>query len=246
MITIALYNLKGGVGKTAGCVNLAHLSALDEYRTLIWDLDPQGAAGFYYQASPGTAKDTKKLVEQSIDIADLVQHTGYEYLDIIPADFSSRKLDGLLEAQGGGKKFVKQLLKPLKNDYDLAFIDCPPGFSVLAEHIFQSADIVLLPTIPTTLSLRTFEAVKAFFEEKKIDLGKLMCYFSMADSRKSLHLETMEDFHRQRRFFSSYIPYLSDVEKMGIYQAPVTEFAPHSRAAQAYVSLWEEIKEGIF
>ncbi|MCY1533994.1 Sporulation initiation inhibitor protein Soj [compost metagenome] len=246
MITIALYNLKGGVGKTAGCVNLAHLAAMDEYRTLIWDLDPQGAAGFYYQASAGSAKDTRKLVEQHVAISELIQHTGYDYLDIIPSDFSSRKLDSLLEAQGSSKKYIKQLLKPLKNDYDLVFIDCPPGFSVLAEHIFQAADIVLLPTIPTTLSLRTFEAVKSFFEEKKIDLAKLMCYFSMVDSRKALHLETMEAFHRQRRFFSSYIPYLSDVEKMGIYQAPVMAFAPSSRAAQAYTDLWEELKEGIF
>lgn len=246
MITIALYNLKGGVGKTAGCVNLAHLAALDEYRTLIWDLDPQGASGFYYHAEPGTAKDTKKLVEQSIDIRELLQQTAYEHLDIIPADFSSRKLDFFLEEQKSSKKFLKQLLKPLKNDYDLVFIDCPPGFSVLAENIFQAADIVLLPTIPTTLSLRTFEAVKDFFEEKKIDLSKLMCYFSMVDSRKALHLETMESFAQQRRFFESNIPYLSDVEKMGIYQAPVADYAPNSRAAIAYGELWAEIKEGIF
>lgn len=246
MTTIALYNLKGGVGKTAGCVNLAYLAAQEQYRCLVWDVDPQGAAGFYFNASAGSDKLSKKLIGGELDIEALILDTGYDNLDVIPADFSSRKLDLFIEAQKNSKKVLKQLLKPLKQDYDLIFIDCPPGFSALAESIFNAADIVLLPTIPTTLSLRTFEAVKHFFEEKQIDGSKLMCYFSMVDSRKALHNEVIEEFSEQRKFFQSSIPYLSDVEKMGIHQAPLPYFAPHSRGTKAYEALWEEIKEGLF
>ncbi len=246
MTTIALYNLKGGVGKTAGCINLAYLAAQDGYRCLVWDVDPQGAASFYLNAVADSDKNSKKLIGGQISIEELIFTTAYSNLDIIPADFSSRKLDLFIEEQKSSKKLLKQLLKPLREDYDLVFIDCPPGFSMLAESIFNAADIVLLPTIPTTLSLRTFEAVKDFFAEKQIDLSKLMCFFSMVDSRKILHNEVMEEFANQRRFFESYIPYLSDVEKMGVHQAPLPAFAPNSKGAKAYEALWEEIKEGIF
>ena len=245
MEVIALYNLKGGVGKTAGCVNLAHLCAQDGFRTLVWDLDPQAAAGFYFDVDAASAKSTKKLMDEAVSLPELVQPTVFENLDVIPADFSGRKLDVMLEEQKKGKKVLKQMLKSLRDDYDFVFIDCPPGFSLLAENIFHAADIVLMPTIPTTLSLRTFEAVKALFEEKKIEGEKLMCYFSMVDSRKTLHTEVMDEFLQQKRFFQSFIPYLSDIEKMGLHQGPVTAYAPQSRAAKAFSYLWGELKEGI-
>lgn len=246
MTSVALYNLKGGVGKTAGVINLAHLAAQEGYRVLVWDLDPQAAASFYLQSEASSEKNTKKLLAGDLSIEDLIQTTNYDNLDIIPADFSSRKLDVFIDQQKGAKKVIKQLLKPMKSSYDLVFIDCPPGFSLLAENIFQASDVILLPTIPSTLSLRTFETVQEYFDENKIDRSKMMGYFSMVDSRKTLHTSVMESFADQRRFFESFIPYLSEVEKMGIHQAPLTAFAPNSRGAQAFVNLWKEISEGIF
>lgn len=246
MTTIALYNLKGGVGKTAGCINLAYLAARDDDRCLVWDVDPQGASSFYLNAKAASDKNSKKLIGGQVSIEELIFTSAYPNLDIIPADISSRKLDLFIEEQKNSKKLLKQLLKPLKEDYDLVFIDCPPGFSTLAESIFNAADIVLMPTIPTTLSLRSFDAVKDFFAEKQIDPSKLMCFFSMVDGRKALHNEVMEEFSQQRRFFQSVIPYLSDIEKMGVHQAPLPAFAPNSKGTKAYRELWEELKEGIF
>lgn len=245
MFVMALYNLKGGVGKTASCVNLAHLSASDGHRTLLWDLDPQGAASYYYKTQTRTKSGVKKLLEKEVSLDELVQLTEYEYLDVIPADKSSRKLDILLDEHKGSKKQIRQMLKQAEGSYDFVFIDCPPGFSTLADNIFEAADAVFMPTIPTTLSIRTYEIVKEYFEDKKIPIEKLMCFFTMVDSRKSLHAEVMETLYQDRRFFGSYIPYLSEVEKMGIYQAPVTAFAPSGRAAQSYIDLWTEIKEGV-
>jgi len=245
MIVIALYNLKGGVGKTASCVNLAHLSSADGYRTLLWDLDPQGAAGYYYQTQPPTKGGVRKLLEKELSLDELVQYSRYDGLDVIPADKSARKLDILLDEQKGSKKQMRQLLKQAEHSYDFVFIDCPPGFSVLADNIFEAADIVLMPAIPTTLSVRTYDIVKEYFEDKHLDLGKLMCFFTMVDVRKSLHTEVMHTLSADRRFFEHYIPYLSEVEKMGLHQAPVTAFAPSGRAATCYRDLWTEIKEGI-
>jgi chromosome partitioning protein len=244
MFITSVYNLKGGVGKTASCVNFAYMAAKDGYKVLLWDLDPQGAASFYYQVQPKEKSSIKKLLEQDVSIKDLIMATGYEHLDIIPADLSARKMDILLDTQHGSKKHLSNLLKQVVKDYDFVFIDCPAGFSLLADNIFQASDAVLMPVIPTTLSVRTYELVKAHFEEKG-DIDKLMCFFTMADVRKTMHNEVMQQLYKDKCFFEYYIPNLSDIEKMGTHQAPVEVYAPSSYAALCYRALWNEIKEGV-
>ena len=245
MVTIALYNLKGGVGKTASCVNFAYLAAQDGYKTLLWDIDPQGSASFYYQSKPKHKGGIKKLIEKDADLEDAIMATDYENLDIIPADLSAKSFDVILEEMKSSKKRLKNILQPLNKLYDFVFIDCPPGFSVLSENIFNAADIVLMPVIPTTLSVRTYNMVKDYFKEKNIDLLKMMCFFTMADLRKNMHNEIMETLYKDKKFFENYIPYLSDVEKMGIHKAPVETYAKGRYAAQWYRDLWAEIKEGV-
>ena len=68
MTTIALYNLKGGVGKTASCVNFAYLAAADGFKTLLWDIDPQGSSSFYYKAKPKVHPGIKKLITKDADL----------------------------------------------------------------------------------------------------------------------------------------------------------------------------------
>lgn len=245
MISIALYHLKGGVGKTATCVNLSYLAAQDGYKVLLWDLDPQGSTSFYYNVQPKIKSGTQKLFNEQLDLDELVMATGYENIDIIPADLTARNLEIILEELRSSKRRFKSILSQLEKEYDFVFIDCPPGFSVLSENIFYAADIILMPTIPTTLSVRSYELVKDYFAEKNLDDSKLMCCFTMVDIRKNMHNEIMQELIRDNKFFHNYIPYLSDVEKMGVYQAPLHAFAPSSYAAQCYSDLWEEIKEGI-
>jgi chromosome partitioning protein len=245
MIVIALYNLKGGVGKTASCVNFAYLAAQDGYKTLLWDIDPQGSTSFYYQAKTKHKGGIKKIVEKNADLEEAIMLTGYEHLDIIPADVSAKSFDILIEEMTSSKKRLKSLLQPLHKSYDFVFLDCPPGVSALAENIFTAADIVLMPVIPTTLSIRTYNMVKDYFKERDIDLSKMMCFFTMADLRKNMHNEIMETLYKDKKFFENYIPYLSDVEKMGVHKAPIEVFAKSSYAAKCYSDLWTEIKEGV-
>lgn len=245
MTTIALYNLKGGVGKTASCVNFAYLSAADGFRTLLWDIDPQGSSSFYYKAKPKTHPGIKKLIARDATLEPAIMATDFELMDVIPADNNPRSFDIMLEEMKGSKGRMKTVLKQLEKEYDFLFIDCPPGFSALSENIFAAADVVLMPVIPTTLSVRTYQMVKDYFKEYDLDIRKLACFFTMADLRKNLHNEVMEELYRDKRFFQHYIPYLSDVEKMGIHRAPVMEYANSSYAARCYRDLWNEIKEGL-
>ena len=117
---------------------------------------------------------------------------------------------------------------------------------MLHDAIFNAADWVLMPNIPTTLSIRSYTTVVTYFEEYGFDKEKIKCFFSMVDHRKNLHHEVMNQFYKDKIFFKNYIPYLSDIEKMGVNEAPLETFAANSFAAQCYKDLWKEIKKNSF
>lgn len=243
MVTLAIYNLKGGVGKTAASINLAYTSAKEGFKTLVWDLDPQGSSSFYLGASATIKNESRKLLNSEMNLADAIQSTAYENLDVIPADMSARHADILLHEMKQSKRKLVSLLATIKNDYDIVILDSPPGISVLHDAIFVAADWVLMPNIPTTLSIRSFETVSDYFKENDFDRSKIKCFFSMVDHRKNLHHEVMNAFYKDKYFLKSYIPYLSDVEKMGVHEAPIETFAASSYAAQCYRDLWKEIRK---
>jgi cellulose biosynthesis protein BcsQ len=243
LYTLSLYNLKGGVGKTASAVNFAYMAAKDGYRTLLWDLDPQGAASFYYKAEPKKGL-SKKLFTGDLHLDDAIMDTDYDGLDIIPADVSARKLDLIIDGEGGSKKDLRKMLRDVGYAYNFVFIDCAPGFSLLADNIFIASDVVLMPVIPTTLSVRTYHMVKDYLADRDM-AEKLACFFTMVDLRKKMHAGAINELMSDQRFFEHYIPYLSDVEKMGGQQAPIEVFAKNSYAALCYRAVWNEIKEGL-
>ncbi len=243
MVTIALYNLKGGVGKTAATINLAYLAAKEGYKTLIWDMDPQGSSSFYLGKQASTKNESRKLLNSELDLLEAVQHSAYDNLDIIPADLSARNADVLLHEMKQSKRKIASLLSGLKKDYDIVILDCPPGISILHDAIFTGVDWLLMPNIPTTLSIRSYETVAAYFKEHDLDASKIKCFFSMVDHRKNLHHEVMNSFYKDKYFLKNYVPYLSDVEKMGVHEAPLETYAPSSYAAQCYRDLWKEIRK---
>jgi cellulose biosynthesis protein BcsQ len=245
MKIIASYNIKGGVGKTATAVNLAYLAAREGNRTLIWDLDPQGAATYYFRVKPKVKGGTKALVSGHRDLDDLVKGTDFENLDLLPADFSYRNMDLVLEDNKRPTKQLQKLLTPMAIAYDYVFLDCPPSISLVSENVFRASHALLVPMIPTTLSARTLAQLQDFLEGHD-GLGKisLMPFFSMVDRRKNLHLHLMETLPESfPSFLKTSIPYASEVERMGLNRMPLPAYAPASNPiARAYDALWEEVK----
>jgi cellulose biosynthesis protein BcsQ len=241
MKVISLYNIKGGVGKTAACVNLAYSCAKSGMKTLLWDLDSQGAASYYFNVKPQVKGGTKKLFKTKA-IGELVKETDIESLDLLPADFSYRHMDLFLDSEKKPKKRMSEFLSRFEDDYDVLFLDCPPSFSLVSENVFNSSDVMLVPMIPTTLSLRTYQQILEYVgEHKKLTL-KLMPFFSMVDKRKKLHQDTVDDVeNRITGVLHTGIPYLSIIESMGTHRAPVGLFAPKSQAAELFDQLWTEV-----
>jgi chromosome partitioning protein len=240
---LATYNIKGGVGKTAAAVNLAHLAAREGRRTLLWDLDPQGAASWLLRVRPRVKGGGEALVggKRSLDAA--ARSTGIDGLDVLPSDFTYRNLDLVLGATKKPTRRFARLLGPLDSKYDVVVVDCPPGISLVSENVVYAADALLIPMIPATLSVRTLEQLTVFLGD--LDRSpQLIAFFSMVDGRKRLHHDVIEQLAAERDdIVSTSIPALSQVEQMGIRRAPVTQFAAGSRAAKAYEGLWAEVGE---
>ncbi len=240
---LAAYNIKGGVGKTAAAVNLAYLAAHEGAPTLVWDLDPQGASSYYFRIKPKIRGGGKKLMRGKHELDTCIKGTDYPGLHLLPADFSYRKLDLLLAHTEKPARKLRQLLKPLADEYAYVFLDCPPSISLLSESVLGAADALISPIIPTTLSVRTLEQLQTFIDDQRLTRLRLLPFFSMVDRRKNLHRQIMATLPKQfLSFLNTHIPYASDVERMGIERAVLASFAPSSRAAKAYEALWREIK----
>lgn len=246
MTTLAIYSIKGGVGKTATTVNLSYLAAMAGYNVLVCDLDPQSSTTFYFRIKPKVKGGVKSLIKGKKHASRSIKGTDFDGLDLLPADFSFRNLDLAYDQANKPTKRLKDVLKPLKQDYDIIFLDCPPNLTLLSENILNAADWLINPIVPTTLSRRTHEQLLDFMEKEELSSNSLLPFFSMVERRKSLHHQVMTEMTAEfDNMLSSSIPYLSDVERMGIHREPVPHTKPSSISAKAYISLWDELKTRI-
>jgi cellulose biosynthesis protein BcsQ len=240
----ATYNIKGGVGKTSSAVNLAYLAASEGRRTLIWDLDPQGAASYLFRIKSKVKGGGGALLKGRRELDAAIKGTDFEGLDLLPADFSYRKMDLTLGSLDKPAKRLAWLLQSVEGAYDDVFLDCPPSISLLSQAVFVASDALLVPTIPTTLSLRMLDKLKTHLaKRKRFRSAQLLPFFCMVDCRKRLHREITAGAGSERSFLSSTVPYSSLVEQMSVHRAPVNAFARWSSPARSYADLWVEIQQ---
>ncbi len=243
MSIVAVYNLKGGVGKTTTAVNLSYLSAAAGRRTLLWDLDPQGASSFAFRVQPSVPGFGRKSLESGQALATAIKGTDFDGLDLLPADFAYRKLDRLLGGFGKPHRVMAGLLRALGRDYDVILLDCPPGFSLLIEAVFATSDLIVVPTIPTVLSLRTLARLIKW-ADRRDRMPALAAFLSMVDRRKTIHRRACQwaTLHPEI-FLAGQIPYASIVEQMAVRRMPLPAFASGDRAALAFHSVWTELQQ---
>jgi len=244
MRIIAVTNIKGGVGKTTTAVNLAYLCAASGRATLLWDLDPQGAASYGLGIEPHDQPSAKKLVNGKRELPELVLASGYPGLDLIPADFSYRNFALHLARQRHPTERLLRMSRSLRDIYHTLILDCPAGISLLTENVLRAADCAIVPLVPSPLSVRVLGQLYEFLlREEWTDLT-LLPFFSMADRRRALHAQLMAETRaRFPQLLTTHVPYWSEIERMTQRRAPLPAFAPQSAAAHVYARLWAEMEE---
>ncbi len=113
--------------------------------------------------------------------------TDIEGLDLLPADFSYRNLDLELDRASSRSRGLPRA-DPLEEQYDLAILDCPPSISLVSESVFTAADLLLVPLVPSTLSVRTFEQLHVPRRGQQPP-PDMLAFLSMVDRRRRLHRE---------------------------------------------------------
>jgi chromosome partitioning protein len=249
---LATYNIKGGVGKTSAAVNLSYLAAGDGLRTLLWDLDPQGGSTYLFRIKPKVRGGADKLVRLKSDVDRLIKGTDHPGLDLLPADFSYRHMDLALDQFKKPTRRLARVLEPLDGEYDWVFLDCPPSISLVSESVFETADVVLVPIVPATLSSRTMSQLDGVVADAAVGDGqqrkgrggpRVLAFFSMVDRRKKLHRDVMDRVRAERDdVLEAAIPASVEVERMGEERDAIATFAPRGRAAPAYEALWRELR----
>jgi len=248
---IAIFNQKGGVGKTTTNINLAACLALKKKKVLVIDIDPQGnttsGLGIPKKELGNTSYDL--MIEENIDPLSTIYHTTVKNMDIIPAsvDLAGAEIE-LVELEGRERRLEKALevIKPL---YDYIFVDCPPSLSLLTINALTAVDSVLIPIQcefyaleGVTQLVSTVDLVRKSFNPGLRIQGVIL---SMFDGRANLSIQVAEEVKKffGNKLYATVIPRNVRLAEAPSFGLPITSYDPSSKGAKAYMSFAEEFLE---
>jgi chromosome partitioning protein len=237
MATVAIYNSKGGVGKTTFAVNLAWEAAAAGHRVLLWEIDGQRDSSFLLlddATVPNVSSAT--FMHGTVDPLKQVRATKIAGLDILSGDTDVRRTDNFF-LEFAREQRLQRLFVKMKETYDLILLDCPPGFGDACQKIILHADLVIVPVIPAPLALRGMEKIDRFSKLHRGPRTPLLPVFSMVDRRRSLHKSSLAEHPSW-----PVVPMSSQIERQTRRRQPLGLYAPKCEARQTFHRLWDGIE----
>lgn len=247
MRKIAVYNIKGGVGKTTTTVNLACMLAKQGLSVLLWDLDPQGGSSYFFNRQNCNDNTHGKLFDRYLTIYDVIHPTDSYQIDVISNDsqFSDQfmnKASRITALNFINHELINITLDEVAADYDICIMDCSPGRFKLHDNIFHSADLLLIPNIPAPLSVYCNNMLMQELDERKTGHHKILSFYNMVQAHKNLHkfyLDTRKDdgIH----ILNSYIPFYAEIESITLKKESIFHQLKEFKTNTWYEKLWSEI-----
>lgn len=248
---IAIFNQKGGVGKTTTNINLGASLAMRDKKILMLDIDPQGnttsGIGISKKDLPYTVYDL--LIEDDFDTKKAIINTGVKNLDIIPAsvDLAGAEIE-LVQIEGREKRLRKAIEK-VRDEYDYVFIDCPPSLGLLTINSLTAVDSVLIPIQCEFYALEGVSQLVSTIELVKKNMNKKLeiegVILSMFDGRTNLSIQVVQEVKKYfgSKVYSTVIPRNIRLAEAPSFGMAITEYDPKSRGAEAYRDFAEEFLE---
>ena len=245
---IAIFNQKGGVGKTTTNINLAAILAMMGKKILVLDIDPQG------NTTSGLGIDKKNLeyttyellLEEDLDGHLAVLHASREGFYSLPASVQVAGAEVELVKMDQREKRLKKALDLVKGEYDYIFIDCPPSLGLLTINSLTAVDSVL---IPIQCEFYALEGVSQLMHTINIVRRNLNPHLqiqgvvlSMFDGRTNLSIQVVEEVKKyfKDKVYTTVIPRNVRLAEAPSYGMPIFQYDPRSRGAEAYREFAEE------
>ena len=246
MKKIAVYNIKGGVGKTTTSVNLACFLAKSGLSVLLWDLDPQGGSSFFFNRQNHNNNTHSRLFDRYITIYDVIHTTESYHIDVISNDatFSDQFMNHasrMTTVNFGNNELIQITLKEVEDDYDVCIFDCSPGRFMLHNNIFNSADLILNPNVPAPLSIYCNNMMMDALQQDELLSKKVLSFYNMVQVHKTMHKQYLDNRKDASWMLESFIPFYSDIELIGLTKESLFHQEKENKAATYYLNLWLEI-----